>query len=348
MSITAGNGNHHIKKAANKTNPVVSVIIPTYDRTDYISDAVASVTKQTYLVSEIIIVDDGSSTKFRRKLQDIPIKHSCVKLHHLPDHRGVSYARNFGLSVALGDYVLFLDDDDTLHPLMIETALEILENNPTVAGVFCQYKFRYNIAISQKALSLTLLFNYHQLKCVSFPFKPIDKFTEKQLASEPIYTLLKSYIAIHSCLLRKAAIGDTRFPEELVFGEDKCFWLSLAANRCVFRIVAKDYATVGRHAMNYSQNSSQDEKNKQLAYYDTLKRKKLLQCRKSRALAYLKLLHIRIGLGLPLRPSEILSILSSPDIILGQIYLFCKRRLLLRWAFVRYYFTKSKSGPGAI
>ena len=348
MDITVSIGNHELNMAANKTNPAVSVIIPTYDRPDFIADAVASVKNQTYSVSEIIIIDDGSSSKFRRELKDIAIKHSSVKLHHLPSHKGVSYARNFGLSVALGDYVLFLDDDDTIHPLMIESALQILENNPTVDAVFCQYNFKYNIAMPPKALSLTLLFNYHQLKSVSFPFKPIDCFTAKQLASEPIYTILKSYIALHSGLLRRAAIGDTRFPEELAFGEDKCFWLSLAVNRCVFRMVAKPYATVGRHARNYSQNSRKGEKKKQLAYYETLERKKLLQCRKSRALTYLKLLHIRIVLGLPLRFSELPSILGSPDIIFGQLFLFCKRRLSLRWAFVRYYFSKSDSDGGVI
>ena len=329
--------------AANKTNPAVSVIMPTYNRTDFIADAIESVAKQTCPVSEIIIVDDGSPSIIRRKLQELSRNYANVKLHHLPSHKGVSHARNFGLSKVQGQYVMFLDDDDTIHPLMVESALEILENHPTVDAAFCQYNFKCHMDRPQAALPLSLLFDYHQLKSYSFSFRPIESFTAKQLAREPLYTLLRSYIAIHSCLLRREAIGNTRFIEELDFGEDKCFWLSLAVKNCVFRLIAEPYATVGRHTSNSSLYSRKFEKKKQIQYYEALVREKLLQSRKSKALTHLKLLHLRIMLGRPLHFRECLPILGAPDVILSQFFHLCKRRIFLRLAFIRFYLARYKS-----
>ena len=322
----------------------VSVILPTYNRTEYIDNALVSITNQKYPVSEVIVVDDGSAPEIRRKLEDVIGGHSNVQLYHLKCHKGVSFARNFGLSVARGEYVLFLDDDDTVHPLMIESALNILEKNPAIDGVFCQYQFQTLGPYDD--LPLALLLNYHRLKSVSFEFKPQETFTQRELASNPIYTLLRSYVAIHSCLLRTSSIGATRFPEELVFGEDKCFWLSLAAKGCKFRMVPDPYAIVGRHRFNNSLYNHKPEKKFQQLYYETLRHKIPFQCRKSNALICLKLVHIRIALGLPLRLHDLLTVLRAPDVVFGEFFHFCKRRIFLRWAFVRYYFKRTKPSSG--
>jgi glycosyltransferase involved in cell wall biosynthesis len=327
-----------IKPSAEKIQPTVSVIIPTFNRINYISSAIASVIKQTALVHEIIIVDDGSSASTRQALQVMADQHPCVSLYLLPKNMGVSHARNVALDSATGEYILFLDDDDRLSPHMIASTLKLLEKETTLSGVFCLFDYKNDITPSPTSLSLKLLLNYQKLKRISVSFKPVEYFSNEHLAIEPVYTFLRSTIANHSCLLRRTAVGKTRFPENLVFGEDKYFWLSLALKGCKFKIIPKYYCTLYRHSANHSRYSFKNEKKKQRLYYETLVQQKMLPYRKSKVHVFLKLVHIRFVLGQPQRLNELAAIIMAPDIVFKELFLFYKRRITLRWRFIRFYF----------
>jgi glycosyltransferase involved in cell wall biosynthesis len=102
-------------------NPLVSIIIPTYNRPDYLERAVTSVLKQTYEKIEIIIIDDHSVndlSKIINKFQD-----PRIKFYRNKTNRGSVYSRNRGISLCKGDYINFLDDDDELLPNKIEFQL---------------------------------------------------------------------------------------------------------------------------------------------------------------------------------------------------------------------------------
>lgn len=110
---------------------LVSVVIPTYSRPDYLVRAINSVLQQTYSPIEIIVVDDnGVGTPFQKEteqsLEPFIAKKQITYLRHEHNSNG-SAARNTGIKAAHGDYITFLDDDDVLHPEKIEKQVAILE-----------------------------------------------------------------------------------------------------------------------------------------------------------------------------------------------------------------------------
>jgi len=88
--------------------PTVSIIIPTYNRTNMVKEAIQSVLEQTYTDYEIIVVDDGSTDNTRETVTALSDK----IIYIYQQNQGRSYARNHGISLAKGDYIAFLDSDD--------------------------------------------------------------------------------------------------------------------------------------------------------------------------------------------------------------------------------------------
>lgn len=111
--------------------PLVSVIIPTYNRANIVTDAIESVLNQTYKNIEIIVVDDGSidNTKEILRHYENRIKY-IYKLN-----AGASSARNAGVREAKGEYIAFLDSDDLWHPERLAEIRNYLENNQEYSAV---------------------------------------------------------------------------------------------------------------------------------------------------------------------------------------------------------------------
>ena len=108
-----------------------SVIIPVYNVSTYLRRCVESVQKQTYTDMEIILVDDGSTDDSGQICDDLATEDVCIQVIH-KQNGGLSDARNAGLRLAKGEYVLFLDSDDVwLLPDGLEKIEEALQNNPT-------------------------------------------------------------------------------------------------------------------------------------------------------------------------------------------------------------------------
>jgi len=102
------------------TKPAVSVIITTYNRREFVREAIESVLAQDFSDYEIIVVDDGSTDGTREALGAIKNITYCYQ-----ENRGVSRARNQGLEIAQGRFISFLDSDDLWTPkkLAIQTGL---------------------------------------------------------------------------------------------------------------------------------------------------------------------------------------------------------------------------------
>lgn len=106
--------------------PLVSIIIPTYNRAHIIGRAINSVRNQTYQKFEIIIVDDHSTDnteKIIRKIKD-------PRIHFIRQNKnyGPAVARNVGIKAAKGDFIAFLDSDDEWMPSKLEEEMKILLN----------------------------------------------------------------------------------------------------------------------------------------------------------------------------------------------------------------------------
>lgn len=106
--------------------PKVSVIIPVYRAEKFIHECIESVLNQTHTDLELILVDDGSPDNSGAICDEYALKDNRIKVFHQPNG-GVCAARNRGLDMATGDYILFLDSDD----YMPKDALETLYNDAT-------------------------------------------------------------------------------------------------------------------------------------------------------------------------------------------------------------------------
>ncbi|MCK4501374.1 glycosyltransferase family 2 protein, partial [Candidatus Babeliales bacterium] len=119
----------------------VSVIIPTYNRTEVLMNSIKTVLNQTYKGEiELIIVDDSEKSLkqeidkgFKKNLG----KNRKINYIHNAKREGAPKARNLGIQKAKGEYIAFLDDDDLWIPKKIEKQVEILDKNKDVALVIC-------------------------------------------------------------------------------------------------------------------------------------------------------------------------------------------------------------------
>ena len=106
--------------------PTVSVVVPTYNRGDVISRAIESVLQQTYQDYELIIVDDGSTDD----TSEVVGNFDDPRIEYMyQQNQGANAARNKGIRHAKGEYISFLDSDDTLHPEHLEKIVNKFKMN---------------------------------------------------------------------------------------------------------------------------------------------------------------------------------------------------------------------------
>ena len=115
--------------------PLVTVIIPTFNRRQWISICLDSIKAQTYPHIETLVVDDGSSDGTVEWLRSQP-DYAFVRIHEQPQNGGASIARNDGIRLAQGELIAFIDSDDALLPNHVETAVNVFRDHPNT-GLFC-------------------------------------------------------------------------------------------------------------------------------------------------------------------------------------------------------------------
>jgi glycosyltransferase involved in cell wall biosynthesis len=122
--------NENIKQKRLAGEPAVSVVIPTYNRARYVTEAIDSVLAQTYKDREIIVVDDGSTDDTARALK--PYKRHIR--HIRQDNAGVSAARNAGIRAARAEWIAFLDSDDVWRPEKLAVQMEFIKRHPQIVA----------------------------------------------------------------------------------------------------------------------------------------------------------------------------------------------------------------------
>lgn len=115
----------------------VSIIVPVYNVYNYLVESPDSIVKQSYTNLEIIIIDDGSNDGSSEICDEYEKLDSRIKLVH-QDNIGLSGARNIGLDSMSGDYVLFVDSDDALHPDLVKTMLSVMLKEQVDCAI-CDY-----------------------------------------------------------------------------------------------------------------------------------------------------------------------------------------------------------------
>lgn len=115
---------------------LISVIVPTYNSANYLSECINSILGQSYNKLEIIIVDDGSIDN----TQDLKLYDNDRVNYYYQEHQGISSALNYAINLSKGEYISFLDADDLWHPNKLEIQLDVLLNNSNIDMVFGHIK----------------------------------------------------------------------------------------------------------------------------------------------------------------------------------------------------------------
>lgn len=189
---------------------MISVIVPVYNRQEYIEECVESLFAQTYKNLEIILIDDGSTDKSLEICKKFAKNDSRIKLLE-SNHSGVSAARNAGLDAACGEYVFFLDSDDIIHPSLLEALINgISGTDATMAGT--------------DALNIVQR-NWEQAKerIAADNTIPECKYHNHEESLYAIFHGNSPLNLIGGIMMRRDLIGETRFKTDLFIGEDYYF-----------------------------------------------------------------------------------------------------------------------------
>ena len=215
-------------------NPTFSVIVPLYNKSAYVIEAIASVQAQTYPANEIIIVDDGSTDGGAERVQTI--SDSRIRLIRQPN-AGVSAARNRGIEVASGDFVVFLDADDRYLPGFLSAIVCLANRFPTaIMYATGYYRFREDGTRHITPIPLVLRGEGGLVK----------DFYAAWCEAPFLYTV--------SLAVRREAFadGELQFPPGERLGEDQDLWFRIAERHPVaytesplveYRLDVQDSAT---------------------------------------------------------------------------------------------------------
>lgn len=159
----------------NSSTPLVSIVMPTYNRANFIVETINSIQKQTYSNWELIIVDDGSTDQ----TSGIVSNFCDDRIHyHKQQHLGMEHARNFGLEKSRGEFIGFMDSDDLWAINKLHRQLSVFEEHPYI--YFCltgAYEF--------KTHGKPLVFFYKQRSGLKFGDLFLSFFKSELVASPP-------------------------------------------------------------------------------------------------------------------------------------------------------------------
>ena len=147
----------------------VTIIMPSFNKAKYISEAINSVINQTYTNWELIIVDDYSNDDSQEIINSFASKFDNIKAYFNPKNKGANYCRNFGIENAKGSYIVFLDADDLLTIRCIEDRMNVMKKHNSLdfcvftMGVFNKKIGDSNLEWKPTSKSPLTDFLFHQL-----------------------------------------------------------------------------------------------------------------------------------------------------------------------------------------
>ena len=116
--------------------PKISIVVPVYKVEKYLCECIDSILRQTFSQFELILVDDGSPDGCSQICDDYAVRDSRIRVCHKMNG-GVSQARNCGISMALADWITFIDGDDYVSPTYLQSLYRPCKNNDEIQFVHC-------------------------------------------------------------------------------------------------------------------------------------------------------------------------------------------------------------------
>jgi glycosyltransferase involved in cell wall biosynthesis len=191
--------------------PLVSIIIPTYNRANIISETLDSVLEQTYQNWECIVVDDGSTDDTLEIIINFIKLDNRFQFYNRPESKlkGPSSCRNYGIDNSKGEYIIFLDSDDLFSKCCLQDRVYFLScNTDFIGAIFCTQQF------VEKKLSLGNIYNWdtaHRTK---------EDYLSIFLRQEYPWTIM-------SGIWHKNIFKEVKFNENLLLLEDVAFHIDV-------------------------------------------------------------------------------------------------------------------------
>ncbi len=203
-----------------EANPLFSVIIPTFNRPEYLKEAVGSILAQHFSRFEIIIIDDHSNANYEAELAAIAATDPRVVYIRNAQNMGVSASRNIGLNHVNGEYIIFLDDDDCIVGNYLEIAHQTFtEAEDTSVVIFP--------AVPHPDSNKNLL-RYHNIK------ETLRAQPFKRRYNDDTKLLVKYPPQINSMVFRKDIFSKHQFDTSISFGEDLYLWMMIVQENFQF------------------------------------------------------------------------------------------------------------------
>ncbi len=201
----------------NKENELCTIIVPIYNVEKYLRRCIDSIIQQTYKNLEIILVDDGSTDSCPNICDDYASKDVRIKTIH-KTNGGLSDARNAGLDIALGKYIMFVDSDDYIDLSMCEKLYKsIKQNNSDIVMCGINYVYDNNVIYKLKEINLP--------KCNAQNICDFYTLSGKKIKNNEIITE-NIMGTVCRALYSKESISNIRF-EKGMFCEDLLFSISV-------------------------------------------------------------------------------------------------------------------------
>ena len=134
---------------------MISVIIPVYNVEKYLNECLNSVCSQTFENLEIILVDDGSTDDSSKICDEWSAKDSRVRVIHQLN-AGLSEARNSGLKYCKGDYILYIDSDDSIEEDLVESLMNLIEKH-NVDIAMCTHRLKVNGIVEKRPFNSKII-----------------------------------------------------------------------------------------------------------------------------------------------------------------------------------------------
>jgi glycosyltransferase involved in cell wall biosynthesis len=214
------------------TRPKISIIIVSYNKPDFIEEAISSAKKDVNNIpAEFIVIDDGSDSTVVKKLKQLKTVYD-FSLHLNTVNSGPSTCRNKGILMAKGKYIAFLDGDDYWLEGRIDETLKPLTEDSNIDVVFCDALMEINGTLTSTKQSSLM------------PPPKSEHFLD--------YLFKRNCINMCAVTMKTSLAKKVMFDESFRSAEDYDFWLRVAATKNRFLFVDKPLVVYRIHSDNLS------------------------------------------------------------------------------------------------